>query len=135
MKVYRRKVGSTFKRMVLVDEALFQQMKSALKPALTPAQVLRKRLEDQALSSLAGRGTDAKDKLAMYHTLKARLAQLGVADAPDKHDEPGGQDADVHHGVENKGPDEQEDVPLRTTMATLLHSKMRQKRLRRNQLR
>ena len=114
MKVFRRKVGSTFKRMVLVDESLFKQMKAALTPALTPAQVLRKRLEDQALASLTAKGTDTKDKLAMYHTLRARLGQLGVADPPrtgppDKHDEPD-QNVDVHHGIEDKSPDGQEDA-------------------------
>jgi predicted RNA-binding protein YlxR (DUF448 family) len=111
MKVFKRKVGTTFKRMVLIDETLFRQMRVAATPALTPAQALRKRLEQQALASLKARKIDTKDKLAIYHTIKARLGQLGAPEpagtvAPVGHHEPVDQNVSLGHETDDEVTDD-----------------------------
>ena len=66
MRVAKR-VGSTFKRLVLVDEAVFELLKKGA--AVTPGESARTYIQDQTSGYLEKANAHDSDKLAIYDAL------------------------------------------------------------------
>ena len=72
-----RKSGSTFKRLVLVDEAVFEQLKKGV--AATPGEATRAYIQDQTTGYLEDANVHDSDKLAIYDAMKIQREQLDKA--------------------------------------------------------
>ena len=74
MKILKKKHGSTFKRLVLLDESVFEQLKQSV-PS-TPASAARAYIKDQITGQLQSATLSDRDKLNMHRELRATLEQL-----------------------------------------------------------
>ena len=78
MRVAKR-AGSTFKRLVLVDEAVFELLKKGA--AATPGESARTYIQDQTSGYLEKANAHDSDKLAIYDALRRQREQLDKAAA------------------------------------------------------
>ena len=74
---FLRKSGSNFKRLVLVDEAVFEQLKKGA--AVTPSEAARAYIQDQTTGYMEKSSVHDSDKLAVYDAMKLQREQLDRA--------------------------------------------------------
>ena len=71
MKVLKKKQGSTFKRLVLMDERVFEQLKQGTAP--TPTSAARAYIQDRMTGQLQSTALSDRDKLNMHREMRATL--------------------------------------------------------------
>ena len=74
MKILKRKQGSTFRRLVLLDESVFEQLKQGT--VTTPASAARAYIKDRMTGQLQSATLSDRDRVNMHREMRATLEQL-----------------------------------------------------------